>query len=650
MANTIIIYQGDGSTTDFAVPFDYLRKSFVKVLLNSVTELKGGSATDTSADYYFVDATTIRLRKIVPTTAQTITIRRYTSVKERVASFRDGSVLYAKDLDTSQVQAFHIAEEARDVINDALVVDRDDNWDARGKRIVNVGTPVNDSDAVTYGVYKTDALGAFQARVGAERARDRAIEAETSAKKSADNAKLSETNAQASANTAVSASEHAEAVKVENQTILQEAKEIRDENKVLDANTKANADVATTKANEAKLSEDTAAIHKDSARSSADEATKQAELAKTYANMAASGQVNSDWNATSGKAQILNKPDLSKYTTKTELSEAIAPLATSKEVADTASKYLPLIGGTITGAITHTLDIAVNASSTSGNTHILGGTAVGNGGLLALYGVDGPSNYIPGGFLLQSTDGTTSYSLVGDSSGTLKWRSDNIVRSVNNTKADASGNITIKDTDIQNGPFLPLTGGVLHGDLMCDVELNITCTKDSNQHLALSGGPNPGFNAHSGASLHLAGVGHNNTSIPAGDFILVADGGSASYRLQGSHDGTLTWRDQQIIPVAKIYKAPDGSSWYRKYSDGFIEQGGKIRKATTVSSHYGEEVTITFPLPFTTTPISVIHSGSEYVSACGPVKISNTGYVARFLNGSGSSQSMSDFYWFACGY
>lgn len=184
MANTIIIYQGDGSTTDFAVPFDYLRKSFVKVLLNSVTELKGGSATDTSADYYFVDATTIRLRKIVPTTAQTITIRRYTSVKERVASFRDGSVLYAKDLDTSQVQAFHIAEEARDVINDALVVDRDDNWDARGKRIVNVGTPVNDSDAVTYGVYKTDALGALQSKIDAEKARDRAVLAETNSKES----------------------------------------------------------------------------------------------------------------------------------------------------------------------------------------------------------------------------------------------------------------------------------------------------------------------------------------------------------------------------------------------------------------------------------------------------------------------------------
>lgn len=184
MANTLIIYRGDGSTTDFAVPFDYLRKSFVKVLLDSVTELKGGSSTDTSADYYFVDATTIRLRNIVPTTTQTITIRRYTSVKERVASFRDGSVLYSKDLDTAQVQAFHIAEEARDVITDALVVDRENNWDARNKRIINVGTPVADNDAMTYGIYKADALGALHSKIDAERARDRAVEAETNSKKS----------------------------------------------------------------------------------------------------------------------------------------------------------------------------------------------------------------------------------------------------------------------------------------------------------------------------------------------------------------------------------------------------------------------------------------------------------------------------------
>lgn len=148
MASTIIIYQGDGNTTSFTVPFDYLKKTFVKVFLDTSTELKGGSSSDATADYYFKDATTIQLTKIVPTSTQTITIRRYTSATERVASFRDGSVLYAKDLDTSQVQAFHIAEEGRDILNDSLTVDRNGNWDAKKKRITRVGDPVETTDAV----------------------------------------------------------------------------------------------------------------------------------------------------------------------------------------------------------------------------------------------------------------------------------------------------------------------------------------------------------------------------------------------------------------------------------------------------------------------------------------------------------------------
>ena len=148
MASTIIIYQGDGTTTSFTIPFDYLKKTFVKVFLDTSTELKGGSSSDATADYYFKDATTIQLTKIVPTSTQTITIRRYTSATERVASFRDGSVLYAKDLDTSQVQAFHIAEEGRDILNDSLTVDRNGNWDAKKKRITRVGDPVEATDAV----------------------------------------------------------------------------------------------------------------------------------------------------------------------------------------------------------------------------------------------------------------------------------------------------------------------------------------------------------------------------------------------------------------------------------------------------------------------------------------------------------------------
>lgn len=253
MASTIIIYEGDGTTTDFTVPFDYLKKSFVTVRLGTGNTLTGGDYGDTGSDYYFLDKTTIRL-KVAPASGESLTIRRYTSATERVVTFKDASILKATDLDTSQVQAFHIAEEGRDILEDSLSVNREGNWDAKGKRIINVGAPVADNDAMTYGIYKADALGALQSKIAAEKARDRAVEAETNSKKSEENAKLSETKAKTSEENAVSASAHADEVRTENRAIIKEAREIIAEDRVLHKETKDNTAITVARADEAVLS------------------------------------------------------------------------------------------------------------------------------------------------------------------------------------------------------------------------------------------------------------------------------------------------------------------------------------------------------------------------------------------------------------
>lgn len=253
MASTIIIYEGDGTTTDFTVPFDYLKKSFVTVRLGAGTTLTGGDYGDTGSDYYFLDKTTIRL-KVAPASGESLTIRRYTSATERVVTFKDASILKATDLDTSQVQAFHIAEEGRDILEDSLSVNREGNWDAKGKRIINVGAAVSDGDAMTYGIYKADALGALHSKIAAEKARDRAVEAETNSKKSEENAKLSETKAKTSEENAVSASAHADEVRTENRAIIKEAREIIAEDRVLHKETKDNTAITVARADEAVLS------------------------------------------------------------------------------------------------------------------------------------------------------------------------------------------------------------------------------------------------------------------------------------------------------------------------------------------------------------------------------------------------------------
>lgn len=320
MASTIAFYTGDGATTDFTVPFDYLAKKFVRVSLG-VTILKGGDYGDTSKDYYFLDKTKVRL-KVPPQEGEVLTIRRYTSATDRVVSFKDASVLKATDLDVSSVQTIHIAEEARDVINDALIKDKKDNWDAKGNRIVNVGTPEADSDAMTYGVYKADALGAYQAKLDAEAARDAAKVSETNAKASEVNAKESEVTAKASSGTAVSAAKHADAVKTENQVILEEARQLQTNIETSERNAYDNAVIATQKADEAKVSERNSKVSESNAKASEVEAKKQADLAKGYAEDAASGQLNADWEVTDpkSKAFIKNKPTLGALASKDSIA------------------------------------------------------------------------------------------------------------------------------------------------------------------------------------------------------------------------------------------------------------------------------------------------------------------------------------------
>lgn len=302
MASTIAFYTGDGATTDFTVPFDYLAKKFVRVSLG-VTILKGGDYGDTSKDYYFLDKTKVRL-KVPPQVGEVLTIRRYTSATDRVVSFKDASVLKATDLDVSAVQTIHLAEEARDIINDALIKDRKGNWDAKGNRIVNVGDAVSDGDAVNLKLYKKDAKGVYQSRVEAEKARDRAVEAETNAKGSEAKAKVSETNskksetaAKASADTAVSASKHADSVKVENERLLGETKKSEASAKGSANTATAKANISTQKANEAVGSAKDAKVSEDNAKASEVAAEGSAELAKQWATKLGATVDGADYSA-----------------------------------------------------------------------------------------------------------------------------------------------------------------------------------------------------------------------------------------------------------------------------------------------------------------------------------------------------------------
>ena len=145
MASTIYTYALTGQSV-FPVSFEYLARRFVVITLVGTTNRK---VLQLNVDYRFTSK--MEITTTVPQNPgefQTIEIRRMTSATDRLVNFTDGSILRSYDLNIAQIQAIHIAEESRDVADQAMVKGFN-AWDAQGLRIENVANPINPSDAAT---------------------------------------------------------------------------------------------------------------------------------------------------------------------------------------------------------------------------------------------------------------------------------------------------------------------------------------------------------------------------------------------------------------------------------------------------------------------------------------------------------------------
>ena len=259
---TSITYTADGSQTNFSVPFDYLRPSFVHVSVNDAEGSEGFTISNRMVMFDSAPAkdAVVRIYRNTPTT--------------RLVSWADASILKAIDMTIAEVQQLHILEEANDWSKThSIVLDEESGvWQGRNYRVSNVSDPTEAQDVVTKN-YLENTEDSFVQRMNAiktqtEQFANTAGNSKDSAYKSAQSASVSAASAAESAKLAEDYKNIAETAKSDASLYA--------------ANAKTSADNAGASKEAAQSAATAASNFASAARNSANEAQTYRNNAKTY--------------------------------------------------------------------------------------------------------------------------------------------------------------------------------------------------------------------------------------------------------------------------------------------------------------------------------------------------------------------------------
>lgn len=263
---TSITYTADGSQTNFSVPFDYLRPSFVHVSVNDAEVSEGFTISNRMVMFDAAPAkdAVVRIYRNTPTT--------------RLVSWADASILKAIDMTIAEVQQLHILEEASDWSKtNSIVLDEESGvWQGRKCRVSNVADPTEAQDVVTKN-YLENTEDSFVQRMNTIKTQTEQFA--NTAGNNKDSAYKSAQSASASAASAAESARLAETYKTVAETAKSNAS-------LYAANAKTSADNAGASKEAAQSAATTASNYASASRGSANEAQTFKTTTQTYMNNA----------------------------------------------------------------------------------------------------------------------------------------------------------------------------------------------------------------------------------------------------------------------------------------------------------------------------------------------------------------------------
>jgi hypothetical protein len=149
----------------------------------------------------------------------------------------------------------------------------------------------------------------------------------------------------------------------------------------------------------------------------------------------------------------------------------------------------------------------------------------------------------------------------------------------------------------------------------------------------------------------LALYGKNSTQGDVGFLLRANIGTGINSDLRGMVGGELYWRNNKVVTLVaeQLPTIDNGYLWYRKYSNGWVEQGGRIIGSWTIGQGAEQVPTVTLPIPMNTTHIYPFFTCKEvYCFPMGWYMANSTTLRPRF--GAYTVQrTLTQFDWMAVG-